>query len=47
MAQPPADWGQPQPMASAPVAARQADALAQAALEALAAKKARAPGLPR
>ncbi|MFT4243151.1 MAG: ATP-binding protein [Acidovorax sp.] len=42
--QPPADWGLPQPMASAPVAAPQADALALAALEALAAKKARAPG---
>ena len=46
-AQPPADWGQPQTMASAPVAALQADALAQAAMEALAAKKARAPGSPR
>ncbi|MFE1573328.1 ATP-binding protein [Comamonas odontotermitis] len=45
--QPPPDWGAPQPMASAPVAALQADALAQAAMEALAAKKARAPGLPR
>lgn len=45
--QPPADWGQPQPMASMPVAAQQADTLAQAAMEALAAKKARAPGLPR
>lgn len=45
--QPPADWGRPQPLASAPVAALQADALAQAALEALAAKKARAPGRPR
>lgn len=45
--QPPQDWGTPQAMASAPVAALQADALAQAAMEALAAKKARAPGLPR
>ncbi|MFT3815328.1 MAG: ATP-binding protein [Acidovorax sp.] len=42
--QPPTDWGQPQPMASTPVAAQQADALALAAMEALAAKKARAPG---
>jgi len=47
MDQPPADWGQPRPMASAPVSAPQADALALAALEALAAKKARAPGLAR
>lgn len=46
MDQPPADWGQPRPMASVPVSAPQADALALAALEALAAKKARAPGLP-
>ena len=45
--QPPLDWGKPQSMASVPIAALQADALAQAAMEALAAKKARAPGLPR
>ncbi|MGE8319166.1 MAG: ATP-binding protein [Comamonas sp.] len=45
--QPPAGWGEPQPLASTPFAAHEADALAQAAMEALAAKKARAPGLPR
>lgn len=45
--QPPLDWGEPQPVASAPVDAQQADALALAALEALAAKKARAPGPQR
>lgn len=45
--QPPPGWGQPRPMASAPVAGQEADALALAAMEALAAKKARAPGLPR
>lgn len=45
--QPPAGWGQPRHMAAAPVSAREADALALAALEALAAKKARAPGQPR
>ena len=47
MQQAPADWGQPQPATSLPFAAAQADAMAQAAMEALAAKKARAPGQPR
>lgn len=47
MEQPPADWGEPRPMASTPFDAAQADALAAAAMEALAAKKSRAPGLPR
>ncbi|MEX8193683.1 ATP-binding protein [Comamonas guangdongensis] len=45
--QPPADWGQPRPIGSAAFDAQQADAMAQAALEALAAKKARAPGSQR
>lgn len=47
MEQPPAGWGQPQPQASRPCAPPLGDALAQAAMEALTAKKARAPGLPR
>lgn len=42
--QPPAGWGQVQAVSSAAFDAQQADALAQAAMEALAAKKARAPG---
>lgn len=42
--QPPAGWGQVQAVSSAAFDAQQADALALAAMEALAAKKARAPG---
>ncbi|MEB5964936.1 ATP-binding protein [Comamonas testosteroni] len=42
--QPPPGWGQVQAVSSVAFDARQADALAQAALEALAAKKARASG---
>lgn len=42
--QPPAGWGQVQAVGSTAFDAQQADALAQAAMEALAAKKARAPG---
>ena len=42
--QPPPDWGQAQPVSTASFDASQADAMAQAAMEALAAKKARAPG---
>ncbi|WP_370679496.1 ATP-binding protein [Comamonas sp. GB3 AK4-5] len=45
--QPPQGWGQPLPQASTLCAPPLGDALAQAAMEALAAKKARAPGLPR
>ena len=42
--QPPAGWGQAQAVSSTAFDAQQADAMAQAALEALAAKKARASG---
>ena len=42
--QPPPGWGQAQPVITASFDASQADAMAQAAMEALAAKKARAPG---
>jgi len=42
--QPPADWGQAQAVSSVVFEPQQADAMAQAALEALAAKKARASG---
>lgn len=42
--QPPAGWGQAQAVSSVAFEAQQADAMAQAALEALAAKKARASG---
>ncbi len=42
--QPPVGWGQVQAVSSTAFDAQQADALAQAAMEALAAKKARAPG---
>lgn len=45
--QPPEGWGQPQPLASQPCAQPLGDALALAAMEALAAKKSRAPGQPR
>ena len=44
MNQPPPGWGQPQPVSASSFDSSQADAMAQAALEALAAKKARAPG---
>ena len=44
MNQPPPGWGQPQPVSATSFDASQADAMAQAAMEALAAKKARAPG---
>ena len=42
--QPPPGWGQAQPVSTTSFDASQADAMAQAAMEALAAKKARAPG---
>ena len=45
--QPPAGWGQAQAVSSVVFEPQQADAMAQAALEALAAKKARASGLLR
>lgn len=44
MNQPPPGWGRPLPVATVSFDSSQADAMAQAAMEALAAKKARAPG---
>ena len=47
MNQPPPGWGLPQPVGATSFDASQADAMAKAAMEALAAKKARAPGLSK
>jgi magnesium chelatase subunit I len=44
MNQPPPGWGRPLPVGAVSFDSSQADAMAQAAMEALAAKKARAPG---